>query len=229
MDHPLTYRIIRTKKRRKTLSITIEHDGSVVIRAPFHLPAATVEKFVYEKRPWIEKRLRQIVSERREHMPKRFVPGEMFLYLGGRYPLQVADTPGLRRPLDFTEDAFYLDGQCHEKAKDLFVTWYKERAIRILRDRLHVYSHIMHLFPRRERISSAKHQWGRCSSGNTLSFSWRLIMAPLSVIDYIVVHELAHVREKNHSPKFWKIVETTLPDYRHQRDWLKKHGVLLNV
>jgi predicted metal-dependent hydrolase len=229
MDHPLTSRIIRTKKRKKTISLTVENDGSVVVRAPSHLPTATVEKFVNEKKPWIDKKLRQITSERRENRPREFVSGETFLYLGGHYPLQVAATPGQRRPLDFTEDTFYLDGQCQEKAKDLFVTWYKEQAIRILRDRLHIYSHIMHLFPRRERISSARHQWGRCSSRDTLSFSWRLIMAPLSVIDYIVVHELAHVKEKNHSPKFWKIVETTLPDHRHQRDWLKKHGYLLNI
>jgi len=229
MDHPLTCRIIRTKRRKKTLSLYVEHDGSVVIRAPSHLPTATVEKFVNEKKPWIDKKLRQITSERMEHTPKKFVSGEEFLYLGGGYPLQVSATPDHPQPLFFTDDTFYLGEQYHEKAKDLFVTWYKEQAVRTIRDRLQFYSQIMHLFPRRERISSARHQWGRCSSRDTLSFSWRLIMAPLSVIDYIVVHELAHVKEKNHSPKFWKIVETTLPDHRHQRDWLKKHGYLLNI
>ena len=124
---------------------------------------------------------------------------------------------------------FYLDERCQEKAKDLFVTWYKEQAVRTIRDRLQFYSQTMRLSPRRERISSARHQWGGCSSRNTLSFSWRLMMAPLSVIDYIVVHELGHIKEKNHSPRFWKIVETTLPDYRTRRDWLKKYGYLLNV
>jgi hypothetical protein len=229
MDRPLSCRIIRTKKRRKTLSMTIEHDGSIVVRAPFYLPAATIEKFVDEKKTWIKRKLRQITSEERERGPKRFDPGETFLYLGQRYPLQVAASPNRLRPLDFMGDRFQLNGPCHEKARDLFVTWYREQALRIFHDRLRVYSHIMHLFPQRERISSANHQWGRCSSKNVLSFSWRLSMAPLSVIDYIVVHELAHVKEKNHSPRFWKIVETTLPDYRDQRDWLKKHGHLLNL
>jgi hypothetical protein len=229
MDHPWTCRIIRTKKRRKTLSLTVGHDGSVVVRAPSHLPTTAVERFVNEKKSWIDRKLRQIASERMEHPPKRFIQGETFLYLGGRYPLHVAAAPVARQPLDFNGDAFYLDGARHEKAKDLFVAWYKEQALKTLRDRLYIYSHLMHLFPRGERITSAKHQWGRCSSENTVSFNWRLIMAPLSVIDYIIVHELAHVREKNHSPSFWKIVETTLPDYRDQRNWLKKYGYLLNI
>jgi len=98
-----------------------------------------------------------------------------------------------------------------------------------IRERVQFYSQTMHLSPQRERITSAKYQWGGCSSRNTLSFSWRLMMAPLPVIDYIVVHELGHIQEKNHSPRFWKIVETTLPDYRARRDWLKKYGHLLNV
>ncbi|MEI9474954.1 MAG: SprT family zinc-dependent metalloprotease [Deltaproteobacteria bacterium] len=229
MDHPLTCRIIRTKRRKKTLSLYVEHDGSVVIRAPSHLPTAAVEKFVNEKKPWIDKKLRQITSERMGHPPRKFVSGEEFLYLGGQYKLQVSVTTDHQRPLSFTESTFYLDERYQEKAKDLFVTWYKEQAVKTIRDRLQFYSQTMQLSPRRERITSAKHQWGGCSSRNTLSFSWRLMMAPLSVIDYIVVHELGHIKEKNHSPRFWKIVETTLPDYRIRRDWLKRYGYLLNV
>ena len=78
MDHPLTCRIIRTKRRRKTLSLYVEHDGSVVIRAPSHLPTAAVEKFVNEKKPWIDRKLRQITSERMGHKPRKFVSGEEF-------------------------------------------------------------------------------------------------------------------------------------------------------
>jgi predicted metal-dependent hydrolase len=229
MDHPLTYRIIRTKRRKKTLSLHIEHDGSIVIRAPSHLPTAAVGKFFNEKKPWIDKKLRQIAVERGDHKPKEFVSGEDFLYLGGRHKLQISANTDHQRPLFFTDDTFCLDERCQEKAKDLFVTWYKEQAEITIRERLHVYREQMQLSPKRERITSAKHQWGGCSSRNTLSFSWRLMMAPLSVIDYIVVHELAHIKEKNHSSRFWKIVETTLPDYRHRRDWLKRHGYLLNL
>ena len=229
MDHPLTYRIIRTKRRKKTLSLHIEHDGSIVIRALSHLLTAAVGKFFNEKKPWIDKKLRQIAVERGDHKPKEFVSGEDFYYLGGRHKLQISAKTDHQRPFFFTDDTFCLDERCQEKAKDLFVTWYKEQAEITIRERLHVYREQMQLSPKRERITSAKHQWGGCSSRNTLSFSWRLMMAPLSVIDYIVVHELAHIKEKNHSPRFWKIVETTLPDYRHRRNWLKRHGYLLNL
>ena len=224
MDAPIPYRIVRTKRRRRTLSLCIEHDGLVVIRAPYGIPTSVVEEFFNEKKPWIYRKLRQMPLGRREPKPKEFVSGEEFLYLGGSYPLGIIEHADHRRPLVLSDDRFCLDERHRDKARDLFIRWYKEQAEITLRERLKFFSRQLQLFPQRERISSARHQWGGCSPKNTVSFSWRLVMAPLPIIDYIVVHELAHIKEKNHSPRFWKIVETTLKDYRERRDWLKRNG-----
>jgi predicted metal-dependent hydrolase len=229
MEQPLAYHIIRTKRRKKTLSLCIEKDGSVVIRVPLRMPTPVIESFFNAKKRWIVKKLTQRSARQKEQEPKKFVSGESFFYLGGRYRLKITEQTGEQTPLVFTDDVFYLDERRQTEARDLFVAWYKEQAEVKVRERLQFYRQHMELSPRRERITSATRQWGGCSSRDALTFSWRLVMAPLFVIDYIVVHELAHIREKNHSPRFWKIVEATLPDYRLRRDWLRQYGYQLNL
>ncbi|MBM4351392.1 MAG: M48 family metallopeptidase, partial [Deltaproteobacteria bacterium] len=116
-------------------------------------------------------------------------------------------------------------GQDHiEEARDLFVRWYKGEAKETIARRVDYYSHRMHLSPKGIKITSAQSRWGSCSRDNRLSFSWRMIMAPLNVIDYILIHELAHIKEKNHSGRFWNYLESFLPDYRKHRLWLKENG-----
>jgi hypothetical protein len=98
-----------------------------------------------------------------------------------------------------------------------------------MEERIRHYSGMIGLYPDRLRISNARFRWGSCSRDNSLSFSWRLAMAPSLIIDYVVVHELAHIKEKNHSRSFWALVETMMPDYRKHRHWLKENGHLLDI
>jgi len=111
----------------------------------------------------------------------------------------------------------------------LFVAWYKKQADTLIRQRIDRYREVMGIPSVQERITSAKYQWGGCSSRDRITFSWRIVLAPLPMVDYVVVHELAHLRERNHSSNFWKIVEAIFPDYRVRRQWLKEHGYLLDV
>jgi predicted metal-dependent hydrolase len=111
----------------------------------------------------------------------------------------------------------------------LFTAWYKQQARWVLAKRVEWFASRCKFTYTQVRISSAHTRWGSCSSRGTLSFTWRLVMAPLEVVDYVVVHELAHLRVKNHSPAFWKEVEAILPDYKARQKWLKTNGKLLTL
>jgi hypothetical protein len=113
------------------------------------------------------------------------------------------------------------------QAREHFTAWYKLQARQLIEERVRYFAARFGLHYSRVRITSARTRWGSCSSRGTLSFTWRLVMAPPAAIDYVVVHELAHLLVRNHSPAFWRKLEELLPDYRPPQQWLKQNGHLL--
>jgi predicted metal-dependent hydrolase len=227
MDHPLSYQLIRSKKRRKTISLHIKEDGKVVVYAPYSTLKCEIERFINEKESWIVEKL----SEKERSIKgaeKAFLPGEKFLYLGELFPLEIQDNHCKEYPLKLSFGKFILDKDHIEKARDLFIQWYKREAKERIGERVKYYSNRLQLFPKGVKITSAKYRWGSCSRDNRLSFSWR-IMVPLSVIDYVLIHELVHIKEKNHSRSFWSYVESIIPDYKGHRLWLKENGHALRL
>ena len=223
MDHRLNVHLIRSKKRRKTLSLRVKEDGRIVLYVPYHTPKGEIEGFIKEKESWVIKKISEKERSIKE-TERAFIPGEKFLYLGESYPLEIRESDHQEPPLKLSFGKFIL-GQDHiEKARDLFVQWYKREAKEMIAGRVDYYSDRLHLFPKGVKITSAQYRWGSCSRDNRLSFSWRMIMAPLTIIDYILIHELAHIKEKNHSRRFWVYLESILPDYRRKRLWLKENG-----
>ncbi len=213
-----------TRSARKTISIIVHSNGQVEVRAPLRLPERAIRAFVESKQSWITSKQAQLA--RQMHTPKQFVPGERFLFLGQPYPLEVSD---VQRPALRLGSAFLLAQAALPRARQVFERWYRARAADVLAQRVKIYAAQFGLRVQSIRISSARTRWGSCSSKGTLSFTWRLVMAPLDVIDYVVIHELAHLQVHNHSPAFWSQVEAMLPDYRAHRDWLKKNGHLLTL
>jgi predicted metal-dependent hydrolase len=212
--------LIRSKKRRKTISLHIKEDGSIFIYAPYRTPPWEIEKFINEKGSWISKKLSE-----KERSIKKAEKG--FLYLGESFPLEIEDNKSKGYPLRLSFGKFVLNKDHIEKARDLFIQWYKREAKEKITERVDYYSKRLLLFPKGIKITSAKYRWGSCSRDNRLSFSWRIITAPLSVIDYVLIHELVHIKEKNHSKSFWNYVESIIPDYKKHRLWLKENGYLL--
>jgi predicted metal-dependent hydrolase len=224
----LRYHLIRSKKRRKTISLHVKEDGRIVIYTPYHTPKWEIESFIKNKQPWIVEK----ISEREKRIKeaeKTFHPGEKFLYLGEWYPLEMQESRNKEPPLKLSFGRFILNKDHIEEARDLFSNWYKREAKEKIMDRVNCHSNRFQLFPEGIKISSARSRWGSCSRDNRLSFSWRIIMASLRVIDYILIHELVHIREKNHSKKFWDYLESVLPDYRIHRYWLRENGHLLQL
>ena len=224
----LNYSIVRSKNRKRTMTLKLERSGAVVILVPERTPKEEIRRFFRSKVPWIHKKLGELrKSAGNVNTPKRFVPGERFLYLGDEYPLEISQ--GRVPRLTLSHGNFIL---CRNEAADerqVFVRWYRMRAQEIFAERAAFYAREMGLTFKGIRITSARMRYGSCSFDNRLSFSYRLVMAPYDIIDYIIVHELAHVRFKDHSRDFWKYVEARLPGYKDSKAWLKEKGHLLEV
>lgn len=228
MDHPLNIHLIRSKKRRKTLSLRIKEDGKIHLSVPYHTSRNEIERFLRKTESWIISKVSEKERASRESK-KAFIPGEKFLYLGEFYPLEIRDSDHREPPLKLSFGKFILDQGHLKEARDLFINWYKREAQETIARRLEYYSHRLGLFPKTIRITNAQFRWGSCSRENRLSFSWRVMMAPLAIVDYILIHELAHIKEKNHSKSFWGFLESILPDYRRRRLWLKENSHRLRL
>lgn len=213
------------RSRRKTLALVVQTDGRLVVRAPLRTSQKIIEAFVSSKAEWIEKS-RQSQLARQKFFPKRnFTPGELFWYLGKQYPLQLV--PSQRPTLQF-KLAFALDMKSAALAKKRFENWYREQARLFLTERLQYFASLFNLHYEQIRITSARTRWGSCSGRGTISFTWRLIMAPPEIIDYVVLHELAHTVHHNHSQQFWQLVQSMQPDYAAKRKWLKQNSHLFH-
>lgn len=210
------------RSRRKTIALIVNHQGQLVVRAPLRTSRTQIEAFVAEKAEWI--RAHQASQRARPpSMPVEFRPGETFLYLGQAHPLSIA--PG-SLPLELRDGGFRLSPAAHLQAAVLFRAWYRRQARALLGDRVALHAARLGFSPGKLRITSARTRWGSCSSRGTLSFPWRLVLAPLEVIDYVVVHELTHLEVKNHSPAFWQRVNGAYPQAQAARRWLKDHSGL---
>ena len=211
--------IVRSK--RKTIALIVKPDGNVIVRAPMRASVAFIHEFVEKNAEWIRKKKAEAQSIVRPE-PKRFVDGEEFMFLGKAYPLQIVD--GQKSALHLEENTFKLDSSAVKKATLVFERWYRKEALRILKERVEHYAGQYGFEYNKVGITSARTRWGSCSASGSLNFSWRLIQTPPEVIDYVVVHELAHTQVHNHSKKFWKKVESVMPDYDRHRKWLRKNG-----
>lgn len=201
-------RIIRS--RRKTIALIVQPDGKLIVRAPLRASPAAIRSLVEQKAGWIITKQRLAKSTYSPLVPKRYVRGEGFWYLGSIYPLEIVNAAPPPLTLDGT---FRLAKSALPKAQLIFERWYKQQALDILTQTVQRRASQNGFHYASIRITSARTRWGSCSPRGTLSFTWRLIMAPLPVIDYVVVHELVHLEVKNHSKKFWAKVKSLLPDY----------------
>jgi len=216
--------LIRTK--RKTIAILIQRDGKVIVRAPLKAPEKLIRSFVESKSSWIDEKKALMQKQVPAMSARQFTSGEKFWLLGEQINLRVVEAHTQRASLTL-RDEFLLSDKATPEAHSIFEKWYKAHALKVLTERV-IYFAAKHGFRYENiRISSARTRWGSCSSRGTLSFTWRLVMAPLDVVDYVVIHELAHLKIQNHSNIFWAEVARLMPAYQSRRDWLKKNGRIL--
>ena len=220
----LVDQIVRSK--RKTIAIIVQRDGKVVVRAPLRAPVKTIHAFIESKSGWINEKKLQ-AAQHVSSQVKKFAEGENFWLLGEEIPLRLAHSQ--QAALTLQEAGFCLSTKALPNALAVFEQWYKDRARQALTGRVQFFAAQHGFRYDKVRITSARTRWGSCSSRGSLSFTWRLVMAPLDVVDYVVIHELAHLKIKNHSAVFWAEVARLMPDYKRHRDWLKRNGQLLTL
>lgn len=211
--------IIRT--RRRTIALEIQTNARLVVRSPLSVSDKYLQELVNRKSDWISQKKKLILEKGLSDTKKEFVHGGEFLYMGEKYKLYIVD--GQEPALIFSQ-AFYLSSNYLPQAREIFIQWYKKEAMRIIIHRTESLSQSAGLTYRRVKISNAAKRWGSCSHNGNLNLSWRLIMSPLLVIDYVIVHELAHLTVKNHSRTFWNRVRVLFPGYEQHKKWLKKNG-----
>ncbi|MEK9132195.1 MAG: YgjP-like metallopeptidase domain-containing protein [Patescibacteria group bacterium] len=205
------YRIIRSGRR--TIALHIAEDATLTVHAPMFSTLEYIKKLIFEKRAWINKKQMQIMKNGGPVKPKEFVNGEKFFYLGKIHNLRIKNCNGLNLAA--------------RRAK--MIKWYRAQALPKITERVNFYSQKTGWKFKSIAITKAESRWGSCSPSGAIHFSWKLIMAPIEVIDYVVVHELAHIPEKNHSARFWNKVAAVLPDYKERKKWLRENVAKFKV
>lgn len=215
----MNYTLIRS--RRKTLALQLKTDGSLLVRCPLKLGLHEVEGFIQAKQGWILSKQQMLHENAQKREAFRLHAGMELRYLGKTYPLRISENP----QSGFDAQGFYLGNKLsEEKMQARVVKIYKQLATACITAKVEHYARLYKLKYTGLRIGSAKTRWGSCSSKNQLTFSWRLIMADELCVDYVVLHELAHTLEHNHSKNFWTKLGRMMPDYPQARQQLRLFG-----
>ncbi len=213
--------IIRSS--RKTLSLCIDGHGRLIVRAPKLCKEERIFAFIKEKEGWILKKQ----AEKRERaipLPPENLDGYAFLLLGREVKIKLGDHSKVG--YDSENATVYLP---KKRSREKLVAWLKENALRILTTVSTRQAERMQTSFKSVSVGSAKSRWGTCSADNEIRYTFRLLYCPKEVVEYVVIHELAHVRHKNHSKRFWQEVEKYCPDWRKKRKWLKERGQLMEI
>jgi len=226
--------IIRSRRRRKTIEITLDPADGVLVSAPVNVPSEDVVRVVRRRAGWIVRKSTEAMLHPR---PKQFISGESLPYLGRQVRMFVDSSSEARRAtVHFDHWAFrilvpdHLVGEARRKAALGAVTaWYKRRAQERLTARARVWSEKLGVAPTLVLTRDQRQRWGSCAPDGTIRFNWRVVMAEASLIDYVVIHELLHLKVRNHGREFWERMAACMPDYKVRRARLREFGPTLVI
>lgn len=226
---------LKTSHRRKTLSISVDQQGVTVI-SPSHVEIEKVEMILHKKAVWIIKQLSDFKEMQNNFKERSFLSGEKLPYLGRQYRLKVIKTDIHEPNFRFYQGRFLAElpkemkeDKHREILYPLYVNWIKQRAIRFSYDRLKRFTIKLQQEPKNVIVKEQEQRWGSCTPSGNILLNWRIFLAPTSIIDYVLAHELVHLKHMNHSKEYWETLRMLLPDYEQRKEWLKINGGTLNV
>jgi len=233
-NQTIEYNLTRSNKR-KTISISVDQHGVSVI-SPSAIELEKVETVLYQKAVWIKKQLADF-EEMNASIPQRsFLSGEKLPYLGRFYRLKVMKTDTIKPTFRFYQGRFLAEiskGVAEQNHRDviypLYVEWIKHRADELAQNRLKPFTLKLQQEPKQIMIKEQEQRWGSCTPTGNILLNWRIFLAPTSIVDYVLAHELAHLKYMNHSKEYWDTLRMLLPDYERRKEWLRVNGRTLTV
>jgi len=234
-DKEINYSVDRTS--RKTIGIVVEPDGNVIVKAPINIDYQIILETVYNKRKWIAEKVK-FTEEIKKPIPLKheLVSGEKILLKNRLIRLKIHTYPNKRSILTYAFKTLHIyinetfsQKEREEDIKRVLIDWYKEKALNIITDRIEKYLELIDFKPQEIKVRDQKVRWGSCTKDGKLIFNWRIVMAPISAIDYVIVHELCHLKEPSHSAKFWHMVKSLFPKYEKWKAWLRINGLNLDL
>lgn len=234
MDLPITIRR-SSRATRIRLQIETHNEPQLIVVAPRYALDFQIQQFIGRQTVWIEKHWKKALQTSQRRPKPQHREGDTYFYFGE--PLRLVLLPSVQSK----PRARAMDGQLQislhqaiplpeskKVIKNVIQDFYKKKASEVIHDRLGFFNEHYHFTYHRVTFRNQKTRWGSCSQAKNLNFNWRLIMAPIEIIDYVVIHELCHLRYMNHSPSFWNLVAQMAPDYKAHRKWLKENHYLLS-
>lgn len=218
---------VRRSPRRKAVDLTVDRGGEVVISVPERMSQEAIEKVIREKLVWLYSTLGRKEETKSQQPAKEFLSGEGFYYLGRKYRLQLCPpgegaTP--ESPLVFSNGRFLLHKVAADQGRQLFIQWYSERALEWIAPKVATLKLRVDAAPTEVDIRDLGYRWGSCSRGGKVHFHWRTILLPAERIEYLILHELVHLHEHNHSAAFYRRLERACPNHKRHEAWFRMHG-----
>lgn len=231
---PVTY-TLRHGKRKKTVALRVLPDGEVTVYAPKFTPTTFINRFVDSRIEWIKRRRQHFDELREKRPPLEFVSGEAIPVFGRTLRLKVDRKPTLNRTLVSRHgNRLHItippnESKRIQAVRGCLEDWLTEKTASYIHSHIETFKKLLGVSPTMIRVVSQGKRWGSCSRKGALRFNWKLSMMPSSIVNYVIVHELCHIKVPNHSEKFWRVVQSVLPDYKKRREWLRKNGEALWV
>ena len=216
------YTVIR-RRRKRHLTLTVSSDNTVSVSVPKRISEKEIKEFVLEKIDWVKQKISHNKKTKKPYVPKQFIEGEEYLLLGQPYSLVIKQAPRARTQ---AETGILKVGvpkrtrNVKNYVQSRIIDWYKQAAFKILLKRISMYEKAIGVNITDLKIKTLKSSWAHCTRKGAVTFSWSLVMAPLNIVDYVVVHELCHLIHLNHSQRFWSKVAAIIPNYKQCKKWL---------
>lgn len=223
-EEEFEYTVVYTSRR--TVGITVDRDGSVIVSAPEGIADDELERVISAKKRWINAKVKHPQKYQDEAHPpgKELVSGESMLFLGREYRVEIVESASAQIEFD---GRFLVPRTIRDRGREEFRLWFVRSAEERLVPRVMEWAKKLGVEVAHVRIANNRFRWGSCTPKGNVSLNWRLVKAPTAASDYVIVHELAHLLEANHGDRFWSIVRSQIPRVDVARSWLREHGQLL--
>ena len=213
------------RSNRKTIALVVNNQAELIVRAPYDVSDDVISTTICNKQRWIEEKQRIVQTFFERYPNSSFDAGESHMFMGKSYMLDYSAVTDVT--LDGNNILLPLDSKEH--AKEILKNWYIKQAEVFVRERVDFYANKIGAIYSSLTLTEAKARWGSCGAKQSININWRIMMCPQFVMDYVIVHELSHLKYKNHSRDFWKRVETIMPDYKDAQEWLQQNSRLVSV